>query len=88
MAQMKREILIILPENAYGIWDIIGDLQTLEETEAACFHHFTLLKLRSVRLLSKPWQRRPKRISGGDGSILYKYAGCDTTPVEATRSGP
>jgi hypothetical protein len=53
VAQMKGEILMLVPDTADGFRATIGALRSLDESEGVSFHTFSLREDRCVRLLLK-----------------------------------
>jgi hypothetical protein len=53
VAQMKGEILMLVPDTADGFRATIGALQSLNVSEGVSFHTFSLPEDRCVRLLLK-----------------------------------
>jgi hypothetical protein len=58
VAQMKGEILMLLPETADGFRATIGALRSLHDSEGVSFHTFSLPEDRCVRLLLKNFGKR------------------------------
>jgi hypothetical protein len=58
LAQMKREILMLVPETADGFRATIGALRSLGEGKGESFHTFSLPEDRRVRLLLKNLGKR------------------------------
>jgi hypothetical protein len=58
VAQMKKEILMLVPETSDGFWTTIGALRSLEVREGVSFHTFSLPEDRCVRLLLKNLGKR------------------------------
>jgi hypothetical protein len=58
LAQMKGEILMLVPETADGFRATIGALQSLREDKGVSFHTSSLPEDRCVRLLLKNLGKR------------------------------
>jgi hypothetical protein len=58
VAQMKGEILMLVPETADGFRPSIGTLRSLDESEGVRFHTLSLSEDRCVRLLLKNLGKR------------------------------